>query len=247
MRQQNHRADPTRQEYRAFAGAFDHFNRELFGGGLPHCYVTLQRRAHTYGYYSHERFGSRGGDGRTDEIVLNPAHFVGRSDAEILSTLVHEMVHEWQAHFGKPGRGRYHNREWADRMEGLGLMPSSTGAAGGRRTGQRVSHYIIGGGRFDLSCQRLLEGGFRLNWQSCDPSANGRGPDTSKKKFTCPACLQNAWAKSGASLLCGLCGEVMVGVDGAHGPCPAYRTTDTPELAALPFGANGARVSGGDW
>jgi hypothetical protein len=222
--------DPTRQEYGSFAQAFDWFNEQLFGGLLPHAYVTLQRKAHSYGFYAHRRFGSRSGDGATaSEIALNPSQFVGRSDAQILSTLVHEQVHTWQAHFGSPGRGRYHNKEWADRMESLGLMPSSTGGAGGKRTGQRMSHYIIEGGAFDLACRRLLEGGFKLNWQSLDPAANGRGPDRSKTKFICLECGQNAWAKSGASLLCGLCGEIMVGVDGTHGPYPAYRTDDSFE------------------
>jgi hypothetical protein len=34
-------------------------------------------------------------------------------------------------------------------MERIGLMPSATGAPGGRRTGQRMTHYIIRGGLFD--------------------------------------------------------------------------------------------------
>src|SRR5262245_50122233 len=53
------------------------------------------------------------------------------------------MVHCWQEHFGKPGRARYHNHEWADKMEALGLMPSDTGEENGKRVGQRVRHYVI--------------------------------------------------------------------------------------------------------
>jgi hypothetical protein len=71
---------------------------------------------------------------------------------------VHEMVHHWQAHRGDPRRGRYHNHEWADRMEARGLMPSHTGEPGGRRVGQRVTHYIIAGGRFEQVCDDLLAG-----------------------------------------------------------------------------------------
>lgn len=41
---------------------------------------------------------------RTHEIALNPDHFAGRSDEDILSTLVHEMVYAWQRAFGKPSR-----------------------------------------------------------------------------------------------------------------------------------------------
>ena len=34
-------------------------------------------------------------------------------------------------------------------MGAIGLIPSDTGAPGGKQTGQKVSHYIAGGGRFE--------------------------------------------------------------------------------------------------
>jgi len=90
---------------------------------------------------------NRGGaDLETDEIALNSGTFAQRTDEEILSTLVHEMVHHWQGHFGKPGRGRYHNHQWADKMEALGLVPTHTGLPGGRKVGQLVTHSIVAGG-----------------------------------------------------------------------------------------------------
>lgn len=131
-----------------------------------------------------------------------------RTDEEILSTLVHEQAHLWQCHFGTPSRAGYHNREWANKMEALGLMPSDTGAAGGKRTGQRMTHYIILGGRFDTATRELLDSGFKLNWESNKRAALANG--ISKLKFTCPACKQNAWAKPGARLLCGRCAVAMV-------------------------------------
>lgn len=53
---------------------------------------------------------------------------------EALQALTYEMVHLYQHHFGDPGRGRYLNKEWGNKMESIGLMPSSTGRPGGRRT-----------------------------------------------------------------------------------------------------------------
>jgi hypothetical protein len=226
--------DPTRQEYGSFAEAFDYFNRELFDGQLPACYITLQRRANSRGYYGYEFFARRGGKETTSEIALNPALFEGRSDAEILSTLVHEQVHHWQSFFGQPGRGRYHNGEWADKMESLGLMPSNTGLPGGKRTGQSMTHYIIPGGPFERACGKLLATGFKLNWQATDKQRGSKkpGPDSSKIKHTCPTCAQNGWAKSGASLLCGLCGEIMIGADGNTGDCPAYKNGQANQAKA---------------
>ena len=50
---------------------------------------------------------------------MNPKYF-GKTDVWILSVLVHEMAHVWQQEHGKPGRGRYHNKEWAAKMLALG-------------------------------------------------------------------------------------------------------------------------------
>ena len=87
-----------------------------------------------------------------------------------MQTLVHEMVHLWQAHFGKPGRGRYHNGQWADKMEAIGLMPSSTGKPGGQRTGDCMADYAIEGGRFLQACAALVTADFRISWYDRFPA-----------------------------------------------------------------------------
>jgi predicted SprT family Zn-dependent metalloprotease len=72
-----------------------------------------------------------------------------------MSTIVHEMVHHWQHHLGKPSRSTPHNTEWANKMEAIGLMPSSTGQPGGKRTGHRVADYILPGGAFIKACEGM--------------------------------------------------------------------------------------------
>ena len=52
------------------------------------------------------------------------------------------MVHLWQHHRGTPGRGRYHNQEWAEKMIEIGLMPTDTGKPGGRITGDHMADPI---------------------------------------------------------------------------------------------------------
>lgn len=154
---------PTTETYAELQSAYDHFNKELFEGKLPECLITLQREKNTFGYFSPKRFVNKE-HGKTDEIAMNPTYFSIRTIAETLSTLCHEAVHLYQDNFGKPGRGRYHNKEWADKMETIGLMPSSTGKEGGKRTGDRMSHYIIEGGRFDKACKKLLTKDFKISW-----------------------------------------------------------------------------------
>ena len=197
----------TAEQYSNLDQAYDYFNRELFDSELPDCMITLHRKANTAGYYAHERFQARDGDALVAEIALNPDAFEGRSDEVILSTLVHEMAHCWQFFLGNPSRRAYHNKEWAAKMEAVGLMPSSTGEPGGSRVGQKMTHYIISGGRFDVAVKALLKSGFAVKWGSQPWEKKPR--DTSKVKYACDECGLNAWAKAGCSLVCGDCGKIM--------------------------------------
>jgi predicted SprT family Zn-dependent metalloprotease len=192
-------SDPTKKTYAALQAARNHFNKALFGGELPPCLVTFQRRANAFGYFAHDRFENRADRSTTDEIALNIKHFNTRQPGEILSTLVHEMVHLKQQHFGKPGRGRYHNKEWADMMSEIGLEPSDTGQPGGRRTGDRVSHWIMPDGPFDVACKTFLAKNEWLLWgdRPIEPKTGGK-----RSKYVCPDCGVAAWARPGVQLCC---------------------------------------------
>ena len=208
----------TLKEYQGFQRAYDFFNRELFAGSLPQVLVTLQRHANTRGYFSPERFKGRIDKQTVHELALNPDNFTGRSDESILSTLVHEMAHVWQQTQGKPPRRSYHDRQWAAKMREIGLQPSSTGEAGGKETGQTVSHYIIPGSRYSQAYARLAERGFQLHWQSAPERGIDRAKKASKTKFTCPTCGRNAWAKPEAALVCGKCMAPMEAQDASNIP-----------------------------
>ncbi|GKS87012.1 SprT-like domain-containing protein [Acidovorax sp. SUPP1855] len=160
---------PTQQTYTELQQAYSHFNETLFGGALPGCLITLQREKRTCGYFSAQRFANLEG-GMTDEIAMNPAYFAVVPVVETMQTLAHEMCHLWQSHFGKPGRGRYHNEEWASKMEAIGLMPSSTGQPGGKRTGDMMADYAIEGGPFLKACAELLTRSFRISWYDRFPA-----------------------------------------------------------------------------
>ena len=92
-------------------------------------------------------------------------------------------------------------------MEAIGLMPSDTAQPGGNRTGQSMNHYIIEGGRYDQLTEKLINHGFKINWQIFMVERDKKSK--SKVKYRCPVCNQNAWAKPGAELLCGVCMEMM--------------------------------------
>ncbi len=193
---------PTNQSYSELQTAFDFFNERLFGGMLPPCLITLQRKNRSYGYFSHRRFSTNDQAQVTDEIAMNPTHFWERPLLEVLSTLGHEMVHAQQYHFGQPSRGGYHNRQWADWMEQIGLMPSDTGEPGGKRTGQHMTHYIITGGAFEQAAKELLATGLQITWGDGHRQQTGSGR---RGRFICPRCGLRAQAKPSARLDCGTC------------------------------------------
>lgn len=192
--------DITKRNYQSLASAYNWFNARLFRGQLPPCLVTFQRARHARGYYWHRVVKRRRGSRRTDEIALNPDSFPGRSDGAVMSTLVHEMCHQWQCNFGTPGRRGYHNKEWAAKMEEVGLRPSATGRPGGRKVGERMTHYVMRRGEFEAAWGRLFRSGFRLEWET-EPRPRS---ERNKLKYTCPLCNTNIWGKPGlnGSILC---------------------------------------------
>jgi hypothetical protein len=154
---------PTHDFYRYLEAAYTHFNRALFGAGLPNCLLTVQREKNLMGYFSANRWVDP--DGLViHELAVNPAYFARHNLMDVMQTIVHEMVHNWQHCFGSPSRSGYHNKEWADKMEEIGLMPSSTGNVGGKKTGQKMSDYPIPAGEFELAAKAFIRKSRGLPW-----------------------------------------------------------------------------------
>ena len=154
---------PSLALYGQLQKAFDHFNARLFENTLPACLITLRSSGRQHGYHHTGRFVNT--QGKTlDELALHPGHFTLRPTEEVLSTLVHEMVHHWQTHFGQPTRSNAHNRQWGQKMRDVGLEPSSTGLPCGKAVGSSVSHFILPGGAYIVACRELLSSGFEIPW-----------------------------------------------------------------------------------
>ena len=198
----------TPVEYGGLQEGFDRFNRGLFSGKLPDVFITYQRKAGMAGHFAADRYSGRIGKFGKHELALNPDAFINQTDKQICQTLVHEMMHVWQHAFGKPSARGYHNKEWAAKMKAIGLQPSNTGMVGGKETGQRMMDYIIPGGRFEQTYEKLAGTGWRLNLQSAHRPGGQKAPN-SKVKFTCANCQQNAWGKPDLAILCELCGAKM--------------------------------------
>jgi predicted SprT family Zn-dependent metalloprotease len=205
--------NPTQATYASLTAAYAHFNQALFGGELPPCLITVQRQKGAYGYFSGARFVNvQTPTELTDEIALNPSHFAHRPPLVTLSTLVHEMVHLWQFHFGKQSRKGYHNKEWAAKMQTIGLIPTATGEPGGKETGQHMTHLIAEDGPFAHAAAGFLAAQDAVLYhdrRGVAQQRTARAKAASKSKYCCPRCGLNAWAKPAAPLWCGACKEAM--------------------------------------
>lgn len=173
---------PTVGFYADLQRAFDFFNETLFDGKLPPCLITLRSSNHAYGYHHTKRFVSPNGE-FLDELGLHPGFFTVRPVEEVLATLVHEMVHHWQGHFGSKTRSNPHNKEWGQKMKHIGLIPSNTELPGGKTTGRTMSHYIEPKGRFIEVCRELVNSGFKLQWLDRHAPRNEANFEVRKQKL----------------------------------------------------------------
>ncbi len=195
---------PTGKQYESYEHLFDFFNNTLFEGKLASCLLVFSSRGvNITGHFAKSKW--QRSDQVVHEININPAYLALASDICIASTLVHEMVHLWQAQFGKAGKGGYHNKEWGVYMERIGLMPSHTGKPGGNKIGFKMDHYIIKGGKFEQAFNRMPKKMLLPFKTKLRRNPNKRKGSKEKVKYSCPKCSANLWGKPGLIPICGVC------------------------------------------
>lgn len=184
---------PTLEQFSKYQRAWEWFNEELFDGNLHPCLLNFSRHRGSKGFFTPRRWRKHGQE--IHEISLNPDR-LSRPVEDVMSTLVHEMVHQWQFDCGHPPRAGYHDLEWAEKMVEVGLVPSDTAEPGGKPTGQKMSHYIDPAGRFAQVLKRM-PAEYILPWVSNGPDeqAKPKKPRPKKHRFICPGCRTRIWAE----------------------------------------------------
>lgn len=195
----------------------------MFQGQLSYPMIVVTRDKSVFGHYSYNRWTDATSSHNVDEIAINPLWFSEFPLIEICQTLCHEMCHQWQYHYGSPSRTGYHNKEWADKMVEIGLMPSSTGMVGGKIVGQKMADYPISDGRFYIITQSLIKEkvfsklyfeansninrAFGVDGHSTFSNEIALTNNKNKKKikYSCVTCNINVWGKPDLNLICGEC------------------------------------------
>ena len=227
---------PTKSQFEAFESAYNYFNQVLFHYELPPVILNLSRKSKAMGFAAPNRWVKADRTKTVDlskpeiistssgvemhELSINPEILL-LSPIDVYSTLVHEQCHVWQFHCGKPSRNGYHNKEWANKMIEVGLMPSSTGKPGGVITGQQMSDYPIEDGVF-LKALSAMPQSFKLPFVSLEAKhkytqlsndINNPSQTTptsppkpkNKVKYSCQGCNTNIWGKPNINVICGDC------------------------------------------
>jgi len=104
---------------------------------LPPIAIAIRKmsRRSCYGYFQH----AHNELGLQDEIAIDERHVLASCIAndwtELLDTLLHETLHAWQQEHGIPGKGNYHNKEFREKAQQLGLIIDASGRSLGRING----------------------------------------------------------------------------------------------------------------
>jgi len=198
---------PAISQMHSLSRAFDAMNKGLFNSTLPRVMFTFSRRKDTNGFYVPEVWSKY--ERTLAEISLNPDALT-RSVKEIYATLAHEMCHHWQHVHGTPPRKGYHDTEWARCMCGIGLRPIRPNGDRSKMTGQKMTHEIIEGGRFELLVDSLPKSSL-LEWFAAPLSSEKLAEKAAKQKvkYDCGSCGIAVWGKEGLRISCLECDQEM--------------------------------------
>ena len=150
------------------------------------------------------------------EITLNAAHIVdgqwSYGQWGELETLLHEQVHLWQQNFGehpvKPGRA-YHNREFVDKCESLGLHPL-LGVGCHIKPADGIFELLMREHGIERPQWQEEEGAKPLDWWS---SGKERRGSSTLSKWSC-GCQNVRVGTKEFHAQCLNCGNVFVRLDG---------------------------------
>ena len=195
---------------------FDLMNKEFFENKLTDVIITVVRKNQSKGYYYEKSF-IEGNKQIIPEIALNPDLF--QFDEKIvLSTLLHEMCHHYQALYGTTSKNNYHNKEFSEIMKNVGLQTYDLKT--NKSVGYAVTHNIIPDGKYDTFYNSLKEKGNIIDFKSYHQTLalNGGSPEDEEEieklkkkarqkkkiKYTCK-CGCNVWGKPGLNIKCESC------------------------------------------
>lgn len=199
---------------------FRTLNADWFDGELEEPIITIQSTPRAYGHVTVSKTWKRKDDWR-HELNLG-AETLNRPIEEVVSTVMHEMVHLYNIAHGVQDcsrGGTYHNKKFRDEAQRRGLVIEHHPTYGWTitRPSEELIDYIITQGWNDIAINRgrgiwtpPASGGSKAGNGGTEPGTTPKKSST--RKLICPKCGQSVRATKTVNIICGDCMEKMVEV-----------------------------------
>lgn len=171
---------------------YDRFNTRFFDPKLGDTVLSFEKsRITTLGHY----VLGRNGIGITNNINLNSRH-LNRPKWELLRTLLHEMLHQYQVSFSgdnKSSHNNYHKKAFRTTAKLFGIPCDSRGQSIDPPTDPFVGFIRQHGVDVELEKIAPISGSSKLKkfFCQCNPPVNVRVADVSRFSAKCNHCSQN--------------------------------------------------------
>lgn len=190
-------------------------NNDKFGGELEEPIITIQSTPKAYGHVTCSRIW-KSKDSEKFELNLG-AGTIGRPIENVVSTILHEMVHIYNLMHGIKdcsNQGKYHNTKFRDKAVSVGLIIEKHDVYGWTITSPSddLILYIADKGWTDILINRN-EGYLPLNGKTTNGEDGEKPPikkPSSTRKYICPCCGISTRATKSIRIMCIDCEEEMI-------------------------------------
>jgi hypothetical protein len=207
---------------------FDVLNRVYFNNELPPIVICIMSSKSTYGHYTVNKEW-RVDDEHLHEINVSAEH-LDRPIENVMSTLLHEMIHYYCALNGindTSQNGRYHNKNFKREAEARGLIISQAPYIGWSVTEPSMEFIeVIRSNGIEKPLDINRDGYYSMVGNGGDSAGgdggeDGMGPDgqpihkkkSSTRKYVCPSCGNSFRATKTLHVMCLSCYEEFVKVE----------------------------------
>lgn len=196
---------------------FRTLNTRYFGDTIEEPIITIQSTPRAYGHVTVSKAWHKANGDERHELNI-AAGTLDRPIEEIISTLLHEMVHLMNLQNGVQDcsrGGTYHNRKFKAAAEACDLHIDYDERIGWSVTSptEALIDFIIEEGWEDI-CMSREDGCISRTPGRGSPDRTPTTPTTPKKsstrKYICPGCKMSVRATREVNIICGDCGLKMI-------------------------------------
>ena len=195
---------------------FDLLNEEFFENELSRPTITIQSTPRAYGHFSLREDTWVSKLGGTHEINIG-AGTLARPIEEVVSTLLHEMVHYYNYERGIQDCSRgntYHNRKFKEEAECRGLIVEHSDKYGWSHTSPSdlLLDFVLENDLTDILINRNEFSGFQMGGTGTHSGTpiTPTAKKSSSRKYICPCCGTSIRATKKVNIGCLDCGVPMI-------------------------------------